>query len=542
MISVVGYFLRMGLAWLIVAASLRIAPARVRRCLHDTVARGLRWPAIVLMPIVAAGILCLVLNHGFPLPRYHDEFSYLLGADTFAHGRLANPAPRLWPAFETFHVNVQPTYVSMYQPGQGLTLALGQVLLGQPWFGVWLTAMACAWSARWAARAWINRRWATVAGLVTAVVVASGYWVSSYWGGALAATGGALVLGGTGRILSRSRPATRRDGIMLAAGVAVLLYTRPYEGLALLVPLVILIVAERRVAATWCLPALMLFLLAAGWLLFYNHQTTGSLWRTPYTENRAAYHALKLFVFEDDRQPPPVYRHRMIERLYREGYALKPFSREAWTKSQLPTLVFFGAGLQTLVLLLLPWLWKVRRTRGVMYATAGVVVAMLLTVWNRPHYFAPALVGFAILATQALRLLSTWRWEGRRFGGRWVTAALASWLLAAGALGVHALWGLGAVPAWVARRAAIVETLQHQGGRHLLLVRYRENHDPNEGWVYNGADLGPAATVLWARKMDDAADRRLMKEYAGRSVWIVDADEGGKLTPMADQVVAGTGR
>ncbi len=54
-----------------------------------------------------------------PQPLIHDEFSYLLASDTFAHGRLSNPTHPLWPHFETFHVLHVPRTPPNIHPRKG---------------------------------------------------------------------------------------------------------------------------------------------------------------------------------------------------------------------------------------------------------------------------------------------------------------------------------------------------------------------------------------------------------------------------------------
>ena len=91
--------------------------------------------------VAAVGISVLLLRLAIlplfpiPIPFVPDDFSFLLASDTFVHGRLANPTPAMWIHFETIHVSMLPTYMSMYFPGQGLLLAAGKILFGDPWFG-----------------------------------------------------------------------------------------------------------------------------------------------------------------------------------------------------------------------------------------------------------------------------------------------------------------------------------------------------------------------------------------------------------------------
>ena len=504
-----------------------------------------RRPWLITLPVVAMGLVVPLTLRGFPQPRVQDEFSYLLASDTFARGRLANPPHPLWQSFETFHVNQRPFYVSMYQPGIGMALAAGQRLLGHPWLAVWLSAIGLTVAAHWAALAWLTPPWAAAAGLVTAVIVSRGYWLDSYWGGAVPAIGGGLVVGAWPRIraaAAKDARTTIRATLPLAAGGLLLLFTRPYEGLALVLPVAVGLGASGMAAgsrAAWigtCAAALGIGLSA---LAFYNWKTTGSAVQTPYALNLATYHHRKLFVFGADRDPPPVYRYEVMRRMYSDEFSMRPFSSLAIRRHLLPTVAFYGAPLQLFTLTAMPWIFRNRRSRPLLLATGCASVAVLLTVFIRPHYLAPAAVGIAILSMQGFRLASTLGWRGLRIGRVVACGFLVAWLAVASVLGVVGRFR-AASPTWVRERSRIAAELEREGGRHLVLVRYGPVHNPHDEWVFNGASQGTEARLLWARCMDPESDARLVRHHAERRAWLIEPDSSFELRPFSAEVIGPT--
>ena len=207
--------------------------------IEDLMRRLARKPAlaILLVGLSAPAIRLLLLPVvPIPNPERHDEFSHLLAGETFASGRLTNPTHPLWTHFETFHEEHQPTYMSMYPPAEGLILAAGRILFRHPWFGVCLSVGVMCAAIFWMLRAWLPPEWALLGGLLVVLRIGIfSYWMNSYWGGAPAAIGGALILGALPRIMHQPQ---RWSALLLGIGFATLANRRPVEGMLLSVPVI----------------------------------------------------------------------------------------------------------------------------------------------------------------------------------------------------------------------------------------------------------------------------------------------------------------
>jgi hypothetical protein len=485
-----------------------------------------------------------------PVPTIHDEASYLLMADTFVHGRLANPPHPMWESFETFHTNWFPKYASMYPPAQGAALALGK-LLGHPWIGVLLSNGAMCAAILWMLQAWLPARWAFLGGVLAALKFGiASYWMNSYWGGAMAALGGALVLGALARLLRRARI---RDALLLGIGLAILANSRPYEGVIFCLPAagyflwwLLGKVPSRDSAAARLTKALLpvsaMLILTASLMGYYNWSLTGDPLLLPHRLNARTYNTPPLFLWQHP-DPQIEYRNAQFNDFYND-WARNEYRgtwQDIWAVSLQKTTRFALAYFWQGTLLLLPGLFFVfrdRKMRFLLVTLFFVTVSLYLVVWSNAHYAAPLTCILFALLVQSMRHVRQMRLFDMRVGlplSR--TAILLLVLNIANSVSQHTCDTLLWTCAGNQSRAAVAKQLENSPGKHLIVVRYNDDHNIHEEWVFNGADLD-GAKVLWARELDAEQNAKLFAYYKDRTIWIVQPDENpSEIVPYTSAIL-----
>jgi len=493
--------------------------------------------------ILLAGILPVLIRLALlPVlppeqPKVADEFGHLLLADTFASGRVTNPPHPMWRHFESLYVLQQPTYTSIYPFAQGLLLAAAKILRVPPWLAVYASAGAMCAAICWMLQGWLSTPWALLGALLamTRFTILC-YWMNTYWGGAVPAIGGALVIGALPRIL---RFHLVRHALQLGIGLAILAQSRPFEGFLLSLPTAAVLLAwlatargvppERRVRILIALAcaAAVIFAITG----YYNWRVTGSPLLLPYQLHQQIYGTPQSFFWSTPiYEAPGLHRHKDIVdnfhwqlRAYVKQSSWAGLADRLLTKANLFWSFYFEP-LLTLPLLFLPFAMKERWTRFLVCTAVFALLGMALYPFFYYHYAAP-ICGIALFAVlQGMRRMRAFTWRGKPAGlflfRSTLACSFAGFLISAvaGAM-IPAALVIASTP-----RSDILNRLREQGGKHLVLVRYNAKHSFHSGDVYNAADIDKS-DVVWARELDSASNEKLLQYYAGRNVWLFEPDE-----------------
>jgi hypothetical protein len=511
------------------ASSLPVRPAG-RHFLERPV---LACVAVFLFTIGIRAALLPVLH--VPMPAVHDEFSYLLAGDTYASGRLANPPHPFWEHFESFHVIQQPSYASKYPPLQGLVLAFGERFFHEPfdqhWIGVWLSAGLMCAAVCWMFQGWTTPWLAFIGALLVALRIGIlSYWMNSYWGGAVPAIGGALMLGAVPRVVFERRYV---HAVTWAIGLAILLNSRPYDAAVLAVltgAVMVWKVAPLSALATRvALPAAAILIPVALFMLYLNVRVTGHPFELPYQLHERQYAVTNNLAWSHDN-PEPAYRHAVLRKFWTKLNVdqVKDMRQHPASEFLLKLASMYGFFFCFYPLFLPALIWpyplQTPQERIAVLLLAGGLLSFLPVLGFQYHYAAAIMPLIYLRFLQTVDRLRNWRPGSRSWG-----LALAVLLIALIPVQFgRDVWKLFADGEYASPMAQpyhnMLRQLEALPGRQLVLVRYGPNHDVFQEWVYNRADID-SAPIVWAREMTPSEDARLIRYFHGRNVWLLEPDQ-----------------
>ena len=510
---------------LLVVARAGVGPAAAR------FAEKTGWCMLLLFVLPIALRLALLPKFPVPTPGGADDYGYLLLADTLRHFRLANPVHPMHRFFETVFALQEPSYSSIYSPGQGLALAFGWMIFGHPWAGVLVSAGALSALCYWMLRGWTTPRWALVGGLLA--VCQFGplcEWTNIYWGGAVTAAAGCLVFGALPRL---ARDGRRRYAILLGAGLGMHLLTRPYESIFLWVSVAAFLVPHWRRLVRWAPPVALAVLPAVALTLLQAKAVTGSWTTIPYAESRYQYGVPTTFTWQANPVP-----HRPLtvqQRLTAEGQAAEhgdqPETLGRYVERWAARIRFYRFFFLAPLYLALPFfLLRVREWKFAW--VAGTVLLFSLGTNFYPYFFPQYLAGltclFVLAVVTGLEGLGQFSFEAARLVLFLAAAHFLFWY------GLHAFASESVFRAmrpyetWdfvnfgdPEGRAAMERRIAEIPGQKLVFVRYGPLHRYHE-WIHNAADIDRSPVVM---ALDlGAQNTELERYYPDRSVWLLEPD------------------
>ncbi len=513
-----------------------------------------------LLLLLVTGLLATAVTAGVglsgalpPAPEVHDEFGILLAADTYASGRLTNPPHPMARFFDTIYVIQQPTYMGKYPPVQGLMLAMGKVLTGEFIAGAYVSCGIMAAAILWMLQGFVSLRWALYGTLIAVLQIGVfSYWSHSYWGSTMAVAAGAMVLGGTVRILRQPRI---MDSIALAVGLVILANARPYDGLAAAIfPILALLWkgwsvsgdARRWMVRRVAIPCAVILALGAAWMGYNNHRVTGDALKMTYQAHSEQYMIVPAFLWQRMADDKPSYSHEAL-RVHHEEWEVIFYRTQRALGSYLLTRArflehiwsFYANWVLTIPIIVGLFLVIKRTYRIALASMICVFAATMLTTWSADRFVSPVGSVFFLLVTLGMRRLADFSGNTR------IQAAIAASvpvLILVMMFGFHMQVmtpGRAGVHPMKQQRVEVMQRLTGEAGRDLVFVRSTPRPDSYFEWVYNGANIDDQG-VIFARYRSADDNKELISYYPDRRVWLLDVganDDPVKLMEYGSEAI-----
>ena len=336
---------------------------------------------------------------------------------------------------------------------------------------------------------------------------------------------------------------------VFASGLAILAFTRPFEGALFSMPFAGALLWARYRDWRVLLPLAATAAITLVTLGAYFEHVTGSPLTTTYSVNQKEYGWPLAIAWAK----PAAIEHRNIELhnyyVYEVGEHEKVDSpvhfieflafriQEYWR--------FFIGPMLTVPLVFLGGIWRKRRFRVLLAGLGGAVAAVLLEGASSPHYISPATAAIVAIIVEGVRRLRLHR-SGVLFS-RLAPLTLALVLVlrvAAANAGLPYTQKLN-YQSWCCKvqgnyaKYRAIEYLANQPGRHLVIVKPKTDPRNLFQWIYNGADID-GSRIVWARDLGPVENERLIEYFRGRQVGTIDPNESSPraaaLTRLARRV------